>query len=63
MVASGANTGDGSFPLAELATSVPPDCLVGPEVFTARVPVDRVAEVAATALTTTRGVQPALTPS
>jgi sugar phosphate isomerase/epimerase len=55
--------GDGSFPLAELAASVPPDCLVGPEVFTARVPVDRADEVAATALASTRRVLPALRPS
>src|SRR6266545_3089287 len=48
--------GRGGFDLTRLATAIPPGCLVGPEVFTSRVPVARTYDVAMTALTTTRDV-------
>ncbi len=48
--------GRGGFDLTRLAAAIPPGCLVGPEVFTSRVPVARTYDVAMTALTTTRDV-------
>lgn len=48
--------GRGDFDLAALIAAIPPGCVVGPEVFTSPVAVDRVDDVTRTALTATREV-------